>query len=128
MGPWFHGQWASSDGSFLGNVKFDSNTSFWYQNNIEIPFFNYYLKGKGEDPKIAEATIFFTGENQWRKLDQWPPTGMVPREIYFEENGALSWNRPGKSKSFTEYISDPAHPVPYTEDVHLRPYKRIHDR
>lgn len=90
MGPWFHGQWASRDGSFLGNVKFDSNTSFWYQNNVEIPFFNYYLKGKGDDPKIAEATIFFTGENQWRKSNQWPPTGMVPREIYFEENGALS--------------------------------------
>ncbi len=58
MGPWYHGQWASRDGSFLGNVKFGSNTSFWFQNNIEIPFFNYYLKGK-DQPKIAEATVFF---------------------------------------------------------------------
>ena len=50
MGPWFHGQWASGDGTQLGNVRFGSNTSQWYQNNIEIPFFNYYLKGKGDDP------------------------------------------------------------------------------
>ena len=119
MGPWYHGQWASGDGTQLGNVKFGSNTSQWYQNNVEIPFFNYYLKGKGADPKLSEATIFFTGENQWRKLEQWPPAGSG-REIYLEQNGSLSWNRPGKQNNFTEYISDPANPVPYTEDVHFR--------
>ncbi|MDP4264482.1 MAG: CocE/NonD family hydrolase [Bacteroidota bacterium] len=119
IGPWYHGQWASRDGSFLGNVKFGSNTSFWFQNNIEIPFFNYYLKGKGNDPKIAEATIFFTGDNEWKKLDQWPPSGSNPKAIYFEENGTLSWNKPVNAKSISEYISDPAHPVPYTEDVHF---------
>jgi len=119
MGPWFHGQWASNDGSFLGNVRFGSNTSQWYQNNIEIPFFNYYLKGKGMQPSIAEANIFFTGENQWRKFDQWPPAGNG-RPIYLSENGWLSWNRPAKTNSFTEYVSDPLHPVPYTEDVHFQ--------
>ncbi len=119
MGPWYHGQWASNDGTQLGNVKFNSNTSQWYQNNIELPFFNYYLKGKGDLPQIAEANIFFTGENQWRKMDQWPPAGNG-RDIYLEANGALSWNRSGAKNNFTEYISDPAHPVPYTEDVHFR--------
>ena len=118
MGPWYHGQWASRDGSFLGNVKFDSNTSFWYQNNIEIPFFNYYLKGKGDEPSLAEATIFFTGENIWKKLDQWPPAGMQPRDIYFSANGMLSWTKQSSKAEYTEYLSDPAHPVPYTEDVH----------
>lgn len=119
MGPWFHGQWASGDGTQLGNVRFGSNTSQWYQNNIEIPFFNYYLKGKGDDPKLSEATVFFTGENQWRKLEQWPPAG-YGRDIYLEGDGALSWIRPVKQNSFTEYISDPTNPVPYTEDVHFR--------
>ncbi len=118
MGPWYHGQWSSRDGSFLGNVKFGSNTAIWYQNNIEIPFFNYYLKGKGDDPELAEATIFFTGENKWKKMDQWPPKEMKPRDIYLGPNGALSWVMPGYKLSFSEYISDPAHPVPYTEDVH----------
>ncbi len=119
MGPWSHGQWGTNDGTRMGNIKFDSNTSQWYQNNIELPFFNYYLKGKGDDPKIAEATIFFSGENKWRKLEQWPPQGSG-RDIYLAANGVLSWNMPGIQKSFTEYISDPAHPVPYTEDVHFQ--------
>lgn len=122
MGPWSHGQWSSRDGSSMGNVKFGSNTSIWYQNNIEIPFFNYYLKGKGDDPKIAEATIFISGANEWRKFDQWPPKETQPRDIYLAPDGALSWNLPTyvKPGSYSEYISDPVHPVPYTEDVHFR--------
>lgn len=120
MGPWYHGQWASSDGTQLGNVKFGSNTSYWYQNNIEIPFFNYYLKGKGDDPKLSEATIFFTGENNWKKFEQWPPAASQPTPIYFSSNKNLSWSNPTSGNEFSEYISDPAHPVPYTEDVHFR--------
>lgn len=119
MGPWYHGQWASRDGSFLGNVKFGTNTALWYQNNIEIPFFNYYLKGKGKDPQLPEASIFFSGENQWRKFDQWPPAATTDQEIYFADNNSLSWQKPaGKSAPYS-YISDPARPVPYTEDVHF---------
>lgn len=118
MGPWYHGQWAGRDGSFLGNVKFNNNTAIWYQNNIELPFFNYYLKGKGDQPQLPEATVFFTGENQWKKLDQWPPASVKAKDIYFAANGMLSWTLPGGQNSLTEYISDPAHPVPYTEDVH----------
>ncbi len=122
MGPWSHGQWSSRDGSSMGNIKFGSNTSIWYQNNIEIPFFNYYLKGKGDDPKLAEATIFISGANEWRKFDQWPPKETQPRDIYLAPDGALSWNLPTyvKPGSYSEYTSDPAHPVPYTEDVHFR--------
>lgn len=119
MGPWSHGQWSGRDGNSMGHVRFGSNTSIWYQNNIEIPFFNYYLKGKGDKPNIAEANIFMTGENKWKQFDQWPPANLNNREIYLEENGALSWNRPGNTNRFTEYLSDPAHPVPYTEDVHF---------
>ncbi len=118
MGPWYHGQWSRSDGSSLGNIRFGSRTGEWYQNNIEIPFFNYYLKGKGNEPRLAEATIFFTGENKWKTFDRWPPAPMQDREIFFQPDGSLSWNKPAATKSFSEYVSDPAHPVPYTEDVH----------
>ena len=120
MGPWFHGGWGGrSDGSYLGNVRFGKKTSEYYQQNIEIPFFNFYLKLQGTVHDIAEASIFFSGENEWRNLNEWPPKQMNAREIYLEADGALSWNRPGSTTSFTEYTSDPAHPVPYTEDVHL---------
>jgi putative CocE/NonD family hydrolase len=120
MGPWFHGQWASNDGTRLGNVQFGSNTSEWYQQNIEVPFFNYYLKGKGDAPKIAEATIFLTGENQWHQFEQWPPANAKAQNLYFQNGGKLGWNQSTTKTGFSEYLSDPNKPVPYTEDVHFQ--------
>jgi putative CocE/NonD family hydrolase len=117
MGPWYHGQWASGDGTHLGNVQFESNTSEWYAQNIEVPFFNYYLKGKGSVDKISEATIFFTGENQWHQLPQWPAANMKPTNLFLQKNGKLSFSAASEKTSFAEYISDPAKPVPYTENV-----------
>lgn len=129
MGPWYHGQW-SREGSFLGNARFLSNTSEYFQNNIEVPFFNYYLKNKGSVSDIAEANIFFTGENKWKKLSQWPPIEVENRAVFIGNNNTLSFTNPysffkpedlkKQPQSFSEYTSDPAHPVPYTEDVHNR--------
>lgn len=129
MGPWFHGGWGGrSDGSYLGNVRFGSKTSEYYQRNIEIPFFNFYLKLKGTVSEIAEANIFFTGENEWRLLKQWPPQA-EDKNLYLRNDNRLSLENSGnkikpedrakRPSSFSEYVSDPAHPVPYTEDVHL---------
>ena len=119
MGPWYHGQWASRDGSHLGNIRFGSNTAEWYQNHIEIPYFNYHLKGKGDISKQAEATIFFSGANQWREFSQWPPAEKQDQLIYLQENGGLRFTKPTIKNSYSEYSSDPSKPVPYTEDVHL---------
>jgi putative CocE/NonD family hydrolase len=118
-GPWYHGQWASNDGTHLGNVHFDSKTNEWYQQNIEIPFFNFFLKGKGDISKIAEANIFITGVNEWKTFEQWPPSGKEDKVMYLQNNGKLDWTKPASAKGFDEYISDPAKPVPYTEDVHF---------
>lgn len=119
MGPWAHGQWSWPDGSYLGNIGFGSNTSQWYQQNIEIPFFNYYLKGKGSKPEIAEATIFITGRNEWREFGSWPPAGTVNTDLFLQPSGRLGWQRPGSGPEHSDYISDPSKPVPYTGDVHF---------
>ena len=121
MGPWYHGQWASGDGTHLGNVQFESNTSDWYTQNIEVPFFNFYLKGLGTAANISEANIFYTGENKWHQLPTWPPANMQPTNLYLQSKGQLSFSAMADKKpSFVTYISDPAKPVPYTEDVHFR--------
>lgn len=121
MGPWVHGGWGGrGDGSYLGNVRFGKKTAEYYQKHIEIPFFNFYLKLKGTVHDIAEANIFFTGENEWRNLNQWPPAEVQYKDIFIAANGKLSFDASkAKNNSFSEYISDPAHPVPYTEDVHM---------
>lgn len=128
MGPWYHGQWSANDGSYMGNVRFGSNTSTWYQQNIEIPFFDFYLKGKGNAPDIKEATIFFTGENNWKQLPAWPPAEMQMTPIYLQPKGGLSFSLPAVAENLksmangllsSTYTSDPSKPVPYTEDVHF---------
>lgn len=120
IGPWYHGQWASGDGTKLGNVQFGSNTSEWYGTNIELPFFNYYLKGIGSVEKISEASIFFTGENNWRQLPEWPLSTLQKKPLYLNEQGKLSFTGASRKGSFAEYTSDPAKPVPYSEAVHFR--------
>jgi uncharacterized protein len=124
MGPWCHGCWARQDGSKLGYVEFGSNTSQWYQDNIEIPFFNFYLKGKGE-LKLNEATIFFSGANEWKTFETWPPKNATAQNAYLQAGGKIKMAQSPQMvnafiNSVTSYISDPAHPVPYTEDVHFR--------
>jgi len=121
MGPWSHGQWSGTDGTHLGHVRFGSNTVEWYATHMEVPFFNYYLKGKGSVENIKEANIFFTGDNEWKQFPKWPPAGTSEKALFFHENGLLNWEQSSTAKSnFTEYISDPAKPVPYTEGIHSK--------
>jgi putative CocE/NonD family hydrolase len=88
--------------------------------SIELPFFNFYLKDKGK-LKLAEATMFMTGKNEWKKFNQWPPVNLEKRRFYLLENEKLSWDPPQSSGSdFDEFISNPAKPVPYTSDISFK--------
>jgi putative CocE/NonD family hydrolase len=113
-GPWVHGGWARSDGDHLGDVSFNAKTGDYFRKNIQFPFFEYYLKGKGEP--LPKAYMFETGSNVWRKYDAWPPHGAEAKTLYFHADGKLSFDPPtaGEAK-FDEYISDPAHPVPFVD-------------
>ncbi len=113
-GPWSHGGWARPDGTSLGNINFASNTSKYFQDEIEFPFFNYHLKGKGDGNKLPEAYMFETGRNEWHKLDAWPPKEASPRTLYFQPQGKLATAAPAGTAAFDEYISDPMKPVPFT--------------
>jgi putative CocE/NonD family hydrolase len=120
MGPWFHGGWHRSDGSHFGNVRFGSKTSHYYREQLETPFFDYHLLGKGSDTAIAEATIFFTGENRWRSFKSWPDAQVSYTPLYFRAGNRLSYTAPAEPQAFSGYTSDPARPVPYAEGVHMR--------
>ena len=118
MGPWSHGGWSRSDGSKLGPVAFASNTSEYFREHIEFPFFQYYLKGKGT-PGFPEAWVFETGTNQWKKYDAWPPRAIRHRSLFLQPGGGLAFEPPrhAAGENFDEYMSDPAHPVEYTEQI-----------
>jgi len=158
MGPWFHGQWSSTDGDRLGAVEFDGKSGEYYRQNIELPFLKHYLMdeargasgeardqggggqgtgnaeraaiseerspGKAEQAKfdLAEANVFETGRNQWRRFDAWPPKETVEKTLYLHPGGRLSFDPPqeDEQRGFDEYVSDPARPVPYIGFVSTR--------
>ena len=117
-GPWVHGGWAHTDGDRLGDIDFNSKTAEYFRVHIQFPFFEHYLKGKGEaQPK---AVVFETGANVWRNFDAWPPPAAQPRTLYFRAGGKLSFDPPAETAGVDEYVSDPNHPVPfvgYTTDT-----------
>ncbi len=112
MGPWTHGQWARGDGEKVGDIHFSVKTSPWYRDNIEFPFFQFHLNGKGEG-KFPAAWTFETGTNQWRTWDAWPPKTAERKRLYFQAGGKLSFDAPAATDAFDEYGSDPNKPVPY---------------
>ncbi len=140
MGPWIHGGWngGQADGASLGDVSFGDKTAVFYREKIELPFFEFHLKGKGtfQPPK---AWIFETGTNKWREYATWPPQNTQPLTLHFHAQGRLAtetsrgigfkpvasqhsdttgWKPiPLAETGFDEYISDPARPVPYIDKI-----------
>jgi putative CocE/NonD family hydrolase len=113
-GPWNHGGWSHGEGSKLGKIDFESPTSQYFREKVQAAFFAYYLKDKGklEQP---EALTFETGANKWTAYDHWPPRQAGERNLYFHNDGKLSFEAPAADgdREFDSYVSDPAHPVPY---------------
>jgi putative CocE/NonD family hydrolase len=113
MGPWVHGGWAHTEGDHLGDVNFAGKHSPFFNDNVLLPFFRQYLKGEG-NANLPRALMFETGTNVWRRYDSWPPKNTEPRSLYLHSSGQLSFDPPTESTaSFDEYVSDPAHPVPF---------------
>lgn len=114
-GPWNHGGWYRATGDKLGNVDFGSATSRYFRENVQRPWFAYYLKDKGGLSQ-PEALTFETGSNRWMSYDAWPPRrDIAGRNLYFREGGQLSFDPPPQEakQPFDSYVSDPRHPVPY---------------
>jgi hypothetical protein len=119
LGPWIHGGWSRTTGDSLGFVKFGSATSDLYQQKIELPFFNYHLKQKGNLENLTMANIFFTGQNSWEEYSVWPPDETQVQTLYLNDNFSLTEGIPKHSGPvYDDYISDPRHPVPYTQVFH----------
>ncbi len=116
MGPWAHGEWGGGSGDALGNVRFHAKTAEYYREKLELPFFRHFLKGDSNYP-LAEAHVFETGTDQWRRFESWPPKNVSQKALYFGPAGSLAFAAPTEAApGFDEYISDPAKPVPYTAD------------
>lgn len=112
LGPWVHGGWQYREGASLGAVNFNSSTGEFYRKNIILPFFEHYLKGKGE-AKLPEAYVFETGTNVWKQFESWPPRQATTATLYLQANGKLGFTASTTTSAYDEYVSDPNRPVPF---------------
>lgn len=125
-GPWYHGAWKHSKYSFIGDVYFTEWSAEHFRESIEYPFFAYYLEGKGSLP--SSVSILPSGETMpkggrhivnsrpdWEYMASWPPVNKEPR-LFLSNGYKLSAKVPGTAQEWS-FVSDPAHPVPYTGGV-----------
>src|SRR6202041_2161084 len=97
-----------------------------FREDIEAPFFRYYLHGKGEKPQW-QASTFQSGSNTWHAYAAWPPKEANPTKLYFQADGTLSFSAPVSTpktapaagrvaiqtaRPYREYISNPPNPCP----------------
>jgi putative CocE/NonD family hydrolase len=121
MGPWNHGGWRNPARAM---EVVDPGTSDGYLRDVEAPWFAYWLHDRGKLSQ-AEAYLYDAGVKKWRAFDQWPPTkSSTQRKLFMHADGKLSFDPPRAGEAASDqYISDPAHPVPYR----ARPIEQTYD-
>jgi putative CocE/NonD family hydrolase len=115
LGPWSHGQ-QIREGSSLGQIKFNSETSLWFRQNVLRGFLAQYLIDGAPKADIAPVTAYETGTNTWRRLNSWPSgcqNGCAPKATPMYLSAGLRLTPTSADNDYEEYVSDPAKPVQY---------------
>lgn len=114
IGPWYHGQ-VRVEGSSLGSIKWDADTSLQFRREMLKPFWDLHLKRVKPAAPLPPVLAFETGANRWHRHNSWPPAAAKSGKLYLHPGGELFFEAPAKGGEppFTEYVSDPAKPVPY---------------
>jgi predicted acyl esterase len=71
LGPWHHGG-SITEGTSVGNLKFPTDTSLYFRQNILAPFLARYLKDDESAKPIATVNAYESGANVWQQLPAWP--------------------------------------------------------
>jgi putative CocE/NonD family hydrolase len=112
-GPWNHGQ-SQHDGSALGPIKWEADTSLWFREKVLLPFWDQHLKGVAPAQPTPPVLAYDTGAMEWRSYRSWPAEGRVQTtRLHLLPGGRLGFQPPAGVAAYAEYVSDPAKPVPY---------------
>jgi putative CocE/NonD family hydrolase len=128
MGPWDHSGFAAR----CGDVSFGEEAAVSLQ-DVQLAWFDYWLKGKGALPFVGPVRLFVMGEGAgdapfrrgarmadgtlyhgggWRDSPTWPPPGAERRRYYLNPDGSLAPQPPQAGASASTYSYDPTDPVP----------------
>lgn len=115
VGPWLHIPWASING-----VRDFGEEAANAIDELQLSWFDHWLKGEGSLDDWPRVRLFVMGENQWRDYDAWPPSNARVEEWYLHSSGratslsgdgALSREKPGDEPPDV-YVYNPSFPVP----------------
>ena len=117
-GPWSHGGWDDSKYNALGESYFGEGSTDYFMEELEYPFFAYYLEGKGCPPERVNVlpSRALTREDRydtrpdWHAYPEWPVEGRTEQRCYLDR-GYLGVTP--KILRARTYVSDPENPVPY---------------
>jgi len=145
MGPWEHTQWMDGESVRVGDVSYGRAHPHTFRTKIQRPFLDFYLKDEGPDANrdghvdLPQLSMFDTGSSGWTYPSQWPPAGLHDCKLYLQGDTLLASHSPDPSTpEQSQFVSDPASPVPYTENHYFamdpqymtadqRPYSRRPD-
>lgn len=112
MGPWYHSQ-INREAWNLGPLKWNGDTAADFRQQVMIPFFDQYLRDIPMKTPLPRAMLYNPAENHWDSFAAWPSASEQKRvPLYLAADGAASFAAPAAGE--TSYVSDPAHPVPFT--------------
>jgi uncharacterized protein len=132
IGAWTHGELERSK---AGDLDFGPDAKVDYD-EIILRWMDHYLKGidNGVD-REKPVRVFVMGDNKWRDEDAWPLKRSKETSYWLTTSsagshfGGLSEKPPISNVSYSEFTSDPAHPVtdPF-EQFGARDYKSLAGR
>jgi len=128
IGPWVHGVDATAE-TKAGDRDFGPASAIDYD-EVLLRWMDRYVNGidNGVD-REKPVRVFVMGGNYWREVDAWPLPGTQRKSLYLHTSGGrdklgrLLWKASESGIGWSEFVSDPAHPV---TDPHP-PYTGGHD-
>jgi putative CocE/NonD family hydrolase len=103
IGPWSHGHNKRLDSLYyLGDIFYGENISAAFQQNIEFPYFEHYLKGNGDAPDF-NVRMFNTGLKDWEEFEEFPET-FDSLQYFLRVDGRLA-DYQEHQEGWREYVS-----------------------
>jgi putative CocE/NonD family hydrolase len=119
IGPWSHGR-SNMNGGFLGPLQFNEDTAYYFRHKILLPFLEERLREGAPKANTPPVLAYETGTNSWSRYSAWPQScesgcTQQMQVLSLMPGSRLGFAAPAsKGAAYSEYVSDPARPVPYS--------------
>ena len=117
VGPWAHHTFADPIGERWYGMRARRDGVAVHphgsRNDLQLAWLRRQLVPEsGVELPDAPVRIFVMGRNVWRDEASWPPARAVERHWFLRADGSLTPTRPAPDESLSEFVYDPADPVP----------------